>query len=127
MPTKCSGEMAVYYCWTCDAPFAMSRAMEDRVEKDGSTFYCVKGCRLSFGEGKVTRLKRQLATAQSDAKRAKSREHAAVRKSKRFKCPSCPRDYATAAGLQKHIRNVHQAPLKLADNAGPTAVNTKVG
>ncbi len=93
---------------------------------DGETFHCIKGCRLSFGEGTVTRLERQLQASKLEATTLAELNTKAEARAAEFQCPSCKRRYKTERGLLQHMRNVHKQPLKLAPNAGPDAYNAKI-
>jgi hypothetical protein len=116
----------------------MSKERSNKFQQNSEVFFCVKGCRISFGEGPVKRLERELADvkakAEADARSAKSNfelqqrlRWAAEKEAKRFKCPHCPRKYASAAKLLTHEREAHKAPLRLVKDAGPNALNTDVG
>ena len=131
-------EMRYEECWTCGVPFGMSVERAKKFEANGEVFFCVKGCRLSYGEGKINKLERQLAEtkakAEADARSAKSNfelqqrlRWAAEKEAKRFKCPHCPRKYLSANKLLLHEREAHKAPLRLVKDAGPNALNTDVG
>jgi hypothetical protein len=131
-------EMNYYECWVCGVPFGMSAERARKFGENGETFFCIKGCKLSFGEGSVKRLERQLSEAKAQAAReAANLKHNldrekrlradAEKEAKRFKCPHCPRKYLSANKLLIHEREAHKAPLRLVKDAGPNALNTDVG
>jgi len=131
-------EMKYQECWVCGVPFGMSVERSEKYTANGEVFFCVKGCRLSYGEGKINKLERQLAEtkakAEQEARTAKYNfelqqklRWAAEKEAKRFKCPHCPRKYASANKLLLHEREAHKAPLRLVKDAGPNALNTDVG
>jgi predicted RNA-binding Zn-ribbon protein involved in translation (DUF1610 family) len=119
-------EMLWFECWVCGIPFGMSRSCRDRFKVKGGTFHCINGCALGFGESENDKLKAKLTHAENSIA-TKERLLAAARKeATRFKCPHCPKSYANQNGVLRHVRDVHQAPLRLAANAGPNALNSKV-
>lgn len=115
-----------YECWVCGVVFGMTEETRKRYTQRGGTFYCVNGCKLGFGESTVDKLTRELASAKAEAERQTTRRCAAEQKALRYKCTECVKDYASAEALRKHVRLVHQSPLKLPKDAGPSALNTKV-
>ena len=118
--------MVWYECWDCGVPFGMSEQLDAARRADGKAFYCVKGCRLGFGEGTVTKLERELEIAETRASHSAVRAHLAEERARELPCPSCKRRYKTEQGLLRHMRNVHKQPLKLAEHAGPNAYNAKI-
>ena len=119
-------KMLWFECWDCGVPFGMSVRSRDNYVRDGSVFHCVRGCRLSFGEGEIKRLQRQIDAKNGQLARAESALRIARREAERYKCPHCPKTYATNAGVLRHVRDVHEAPLRLPKDAGPDALNSKV-
>jgi hypothetical protein len=118
--------MIEYECWSCSASFGMTDETRKRLVANGTAFFCINGCRLTFGKGRVHALEEQLAEEKERTRRESARAQVAMRAAQRFKCPHCVRSYATRQGLLKHDREVHKAPLRLAKNAGPDALNSKV-
>jgi hypothetical protein len=119
-------EMVWLECWSCGVAFGMSKSFRADAVATGKTFHCVNGCRLSHGEGEVSRLKRMNEQADNALRLASAQRDAALEQAKRYKCPHCPRSYANAAKLQRHERDAHQSPLRLPKDAGPDALNSKV-
>lgn len=124
--TLISVKMKWFECWACGLPFGMPAEYETTCRRKETTFYCPRGCRLVFGESEATRLKRELERAQSKLRVAEQETAQARRKAKRYKCPDCTRDFATAKGVKKHQRLTHMSPLALTEDAGPNAYNSKV-
>jgi hypothetical protein len=118
-------EMVWFECG-CGVAYGMSKSFYESARITGRSFYCVNGCTLSYGEGEVARLRRLKEQAERLAKSARAERDAALKQAERYKCPHCPRTYATAAKLQRHERDTHQSPLRLPKDAGPDALNSKV-
>lgn len=120
-------------CWVCSTPFAYPESLHHAVKRDNGTLFCPRGCRLGLGESDEQKLKRQLDAKQRELDfalqrelRARANADAAEKKARRFKCLHCKRDFATSAKVLEHQRKIHQAPLRLPKDAGPTANNTDV-
>jgi len=116
-------------CWNCGITFGMPRRYSKKLEENGNTFWCPAGCRLSYGESEVNRLKKELeaqkgkfekrlnwanqraATARKQANSAE-RSKAAMKghltrhkkRSKAGVCPVCTRSFKA---LRNHMTSQH--------------------
>lgn len=70
-------------CWRCGIAFAMDWRWQERCENNGATFYCPKGCALTYGEGalkkkqrEIERLQRRLAYEKEEHHTAEARRRA---------------------------------------------------
>lgn len=124
--TIISVKMKWYECWVCGTPFGLSEKFAKACEDHDTGFYCPKGCHLGFGESRAAKLQRQLDAANLKVKAAQQEAARAMKQAKRYKCPDCTRDFATASGVKKHQRLTHMSPLALTKDAGPSAFNSKI-
>lgn len=51
--------LVVEECWSCGVHFGMTQAFSNRMRYEGATFFCTKGCRLSYGEGTIDKLRKE--------------------------------------------------------------------
>jgi hypothetical protein len=120
--------MVYLECGECGALYGMSKHFNDERRKDGKGFYCINGHSRAYrpGESAEDKLRREVFQREHELASVRRQLADANVRASRFKCPHCTRDYATQAGALKHLRETHQTPLRLASNAGPDALNSKV-
>jgi Zn-finger nucleic acid-binding protein len=115
-------------CWAregCGVHFAVPLQFKQSCAQHGSTFYCPRGHALSFGEGEVDKLKKQLEAetkrkewAQTEARNARDRAEKAELSHRLIKgkakalrerikngvCPCCKRHFTN---LERHMDTKH--------------------
>lgn len=122
-----SVEMVYFTCGSCGTLMGMSRVLHDIRWEDRKDFWCPLGCKVRFvGESKEQKLIRERDAAVRAEALAKIARDAALKQARRFRCPHCPKSYASAQKLKGHERLAHMAPLRLPKDAGPDALNSKV-
>lgn len=125
MPTTHITTLQTYECWVCGVPFGLGWQLEQNLRRDGSTFFCPKGCRLAFGESKESRLQQEVTRKQAELDQAYAardqarrdtarveREKAAVkghltrakRRISKGVCPCCNRSFAN---VRRHMASQH--------------------
>jgi hypothetical protein len=114
-------------CCVCGIVFGMPERYVKARRNDHKEFYCPNGHNQAFlgkteGENAIEALKQ----AKVEHERLLSRYRAMEQEAAKYKCPSCKKSYTTAAKLLKHERELHRAPLRLAKDAGPDALNSDV-
>jgi len=118
-------------CWSCGITFGMPRRYAKKLGENGKTFFCPAGCRLSYGEPEVDKLKKQLEEqkgkfekrlqwaeqrATSARKQADTAERSKAamkghltrhkKRSKAGVCPVCTRSFKA---LRQHMSSQHPA------------------
>lgn len=124
--------LEVIDCGACHVRFAIPEGMADRVQETGESFYCPNGCRISYSDTKVKRLRRERdaarvardrardaaasARAQADQAKADARAQKAAKtriKNQRDRerertaagvCPCCGRTFKQ---LARHMERQH--------------------
>ena len=110
-------------CGACGLPFGLSREFYDKKRKSQKTFYCPRGCTVSYHgkteeEKKIARLERKLSSAESSAKYEENRAARYQRKNSALKghltrkkrraangvCPCCKRTFQQ---LARHMKTKH--------------------
>jgi hypothetical protein len=113
-----TGALTVIGCGTCHIDLAVPRGFLDARKRDGATFYCPVGHKMSYGEGETERLKRRLESANARAIHAEDQRRAAERRTAAYKgqvtkikkrvgngvCPCCNRHFAN---VERHMENKH--------------------
>lgn len=105
-------------CWSCGLPFAMPEAWARKRSEEGKSFYCPKGCHLSYGQSEVEkeRARRERAERRADSYRRdyehESRRSAAyrghlTRVKKRVGSGVCPCCKRTFKQLAAHMKRKH--------------------
>ena len=109
----------------CGVQFALTTAFSRKVSENGAAFFCPKGCRLSYGEGPLAAVKRELEDQKAETRRARERTNdmrwqreRAERSASAYKgqatrirnrvgkgvCPCCNRTFANVA---RHMESQH--------------------
>lgn len=105
-------------CGSCGIQFGLPDFYWQRREKDGATYYCPNGHKLSQGEKEEDRLRRQLEAERSRRVHAEDQRKAAEKtltatkgqltKAKKRAangvCPCCNRSFVD---VQRHMRSKH--------------------
>lgn len=118
-----SQTIVVEECWVCGVHFGITETFWRRRQNDGGTFFCPKGCRISYGEGQVTKLKRQLEEAETrrkwerDQREATERSLTATRgvvtklkkRASAGVCPCCNRQFQN---VKLHVSRKHPEFVK---------------
>jgi len=119
-------------CSSCGVQFALTAQLYAARRRDGATFFCPNGHRLSYtGEiaGEIEQLKKRVErlTSERDSALASRNNWRASAEKLVYRCvmAGCDELRLTKASLRKHLETVHGFGERLAralpENAGPSS------
>ncbi len=105
-------------CWSCGMTWAMPWGWARKQSEKGNSFYCPRGCNLTYGESEIEKVQQQLASQIESTRFANRRleseqnSHRATkghltRQKKRAAAGVCPCCNRTFNQLSRHMKSKH--------------------